>query len=190
MKASNWYFSILFLTLYGCLEPYSPPELALGEDLLVVDGFLTSGSGGEIRLSRTGNLSEENGSIAETGAYIELESEGGNLLPLKEATPGKYVLQVGKPAVGEAYSLRITTSNGKQYKSDFVTLKQTPAIDSVYWAADLTEGEIGIFLSTHDPSGSTRKYSPFVPKSARSRLIYAIKIKKLAKYTPSRTGVS
>jgi hypothetical protein len=57
---------------------------------------------------------------------------------------------------GENYRLKIYTSAGKHYISDFVPFKPTPPIDSLNWQRDTTG--VSIFVNTHDPSGQTRFY--------------------------------
>jgi Domain of unknown function (DUF4249) len=53
--------------------------------------------------------------------------------------------------------LRISGANGESYLSDFAPYKPTPAIDSVNWIFNSTNG-VTIYANTHDPANSTRYY--------------------------------
>jgi Domain of unknown function (DUF4249) len=57
---------------------------------------------------------------------------------------------------GTQYKIVITTAGGKRYTSDLVSVKPTPAIDSVSWTQD-TAG-VHVFVNTHDPANNTRFY--------------------------------
>ncbi len=53
------------------------------------------------------------------------------------------------------YRLKITTSSGEDYASDFVEMKQTPPIDSLSWQQ---QNDVMIYVNTHDPSNNTKYY--------------------------------
>jgi len=54
------------------------------------------------------------------------------------------------------YSLRIVTSNGKIYQSDFLAVKNSPPIDSVNYLVQSNGVQINV--NTHDPAGKTTYY--------------------------------
>jgi hypothetical protein len=54
------------------------------------------------------------------------------------------------------YRLRIKTKNAKEYLSDFVEVKITPAIDSISWKEE--EKGVQIYSNTHDPLNKTIYY--------------------------------
>ena len=55
----------------------------------------------------------------------------------------------------DKYRLKIITASGEQYASDFVEVRQTPAIDSITWQQ---QNDVTIYANTHDPSNSTTYY--------------------------------
>jgi hypothetical protein len=57
--------------------------------------------------------------------------------------------------INQTYRLRITTSSGGQYLSDFATVKQSPPIDSITWQQN--DG-VYIYANTHDATNNTRYY--------------------------------
>jgi hypothetical protein len=54
------------------------------------------------------------------------------------------------------YRLRIRTTDSKEYLSAFVSLIQTPAIDSITWAP--IDNGVQIYVNTHDPANKTWFY--------------------------------
>jgi len=52
--------------------------------------------------------------------------------------------------------LRIKTTAGETYLSDFVPVNVTPPIDSVKWTSDSTG--VQLYVSTHNPANNTRYY--------------------------------
>jgi len=147
---------LLLPLVSSCLQPFNPPEIGGGAGFLVVDGFLNvGGDTTTIRLTRTQNLTDTEIPPAETRAQVTVEGDRGNAYSLREAQPGNYLL-TGVPLTGDGqYRLRIRTSGGREYVSDYVPLKATPPIDSLNW--DAGDG-LQIYVNTHDPAGNTRYY--------------------------------
>ena len=142
---------------FSCKKPYDPPALQVDYKYLVVDGSIVSSldSPTVISLSRTTKLSDSIKNIPEGGASVSVEEKGGAHFPLNEITVGVYK---GVPALlnyNSQYRLRIITNQGDEYLSDFVTVKQTPPIDSVTWEQ---KKDVNIYLNTHDPSSSSKYY--------------------------------
>jgi hypothetical protein len=143
--------------LAGCLQPFQPPEISGGGGFLVVDGFLDLGSDTTlIRLSRTQDLAQEDGPPAEAQAQVTIEGDRGTAYRLTEASGGRYLLLNAQPDPAQQYRLRIRTSNGQEYLSEYVPVKATPPIDSVNWQVG-GEG-VQVYVNTHDPSANTRFY--------------------------------
>ena len=149
----------LLLLFYGCIEPFSPPEVNSDASNLVVDGFLNVGKDtSRIALSRTQNTHVVVAAFKEVGAKISVEGETGEKYSFVEKGGGQYFLapqiynQAGK------YRLRIKTKSGKEYLSEYVAAKKTPAIDSVTYEYDKVRNAIVVKVDTHDPKNQTRFY--------------------------------
>ncbi|WP_168194029.1 DUF4249 domain-containing protein [Pontibacter sp. SGAir0037] len=153
IKAALLFF--LFLVV-GCEEPYLPKVLEMPNAYLVVSGFINTAGSTTINLSYTQNLYEEGVPPVESGARVSVELEDGGQIELYERSPGIYVneLNIGP---GAKCRLKIVTSTGKQYQSEYVEAKQTPAIDRVSWRAD--SDALGIYVSTHDATNKSNYYS-------------------------------
>jgi hypothetical protein len=157
-NASIYIFCFLLLLLAQCRKPYEPAVLVKGDNYLVVDGFINTGTGGvtTIMLSRTKNLTDTVVSIPERNASVSVQSSAGTNYPLLENGDGIYNSAPLQLSANGQYKVIVTTSVNKRYESDLVSARQTPAIDSVTWQQN--ETGVGLFVNSHDPAGNTRFY--------------------------------
>ena len=147
---------LLFLLFEACKEPYFPAIIEAPNSYLVVDGMIKVGGDSTIiKLTRTRNLSDSSTVVTEEGAFVVLEGNQGGYFPFTRLGNGYYGTAPLNLSVNEKFSLKITTSDNKQYQSDLLPVKPTPAIDSVSWVRDTS---ITIRVSTKDPTGNTRFY--------------------------------
>ena len=151
--------TLFFTCLFGCIEPFSPPEVNSDENYLVVDGFLNvGGDTSVIQLRRSQNINVTEIPVIESGATLRVESEKGETYSLTEKSKGVYVLAPQAYNQLTKYRLRIKTKGGNEYLSDFVTVKQTPPVDSLSYRIDEGQNTVVISVNTHDPTNNTRFY--------------------------------
>ncbi|OLY91099.1 protein of unknown function [Cnuella takakiae] len=159
MRYTNiaFYTFILAFALFaaGCVKPYEPPEVLNASSLLVVDGLVQAGGQTTIRLSRTRRLTGGDTAVKETGARLEIEG-GGARYPLTETAAGTYTAAALPLQTGTGYRLLIRTAGGVDAASEFVTVKQTPPIERLYWEQE--DGFASIYIDTRDPQNNTRYY--------------------------------
>jgi len=150
---------VLFLTLLRCRQPYNPSIAPSNLGYLVVDGIIINGQDSTIiNLSRTENISDSNFvPQPEFGAHVTIIGLQGETYPLIEQTGGRYTSPQLNLNYNETYFLKIITSNGKQYISDSISAKQTPAIDSVGWKKN--GSAVQFYVNTHDPLNNTKYYT-------------------------------
>jgi len=148
----------LILTGYlSCKKPFSPKLTSISTNFLAVDGPIISGDSTFIALSRTTSLSDTTQNKAELKAIISVEDDQGKLYPLTETGNGNYVLGVTNFSTARQYRLDIKTTDGKIYQSDFVPMKITPPIDSIYFQQ--TGGSnVAFYVNAHDATNNTRYY--------------------------------
>jgi len=154
----NYTFIILTLLSLAtaCRDPFDPDLPANQANLLVVEGYINTGGGiTTIKLSRTTQLDEIQREVLETGAQLSIEQQNGESFNLSEVEAGKYASDFLNLDKEGTYRLKIRTSNGKEYTSDFVESIVTPEIDEVKW--ERNKG-IDIYVSTHDPNNKTWYY--------------------------------
>ena len=148
----------LLLLLLACTKPYAPPVINTDQNLLVVDGFINAGAGTvtQIALSRTSKLSDTILQKPENDALIEIvEQNNGVRYILQEQQGGIYVSPPLSLNVSKNYRLQIKTTNNQQYASEWVTIKNTPPIDSLTWSQT---SDVLISINTHDPQNNIRYY--------------------------------
>jgi hypothetical protein len=157
-KSEIYYLvSALLAILTCCKHPYQTPATLANNNFLVVNGFINAGTDASttINLTRTQNLADTGRAVAELNASITLESSGGASYSLQSQGNGDYMAGHLNLNTTETYRVKIATSNGSNYVSDFVPVKQTPPIDSLSWKQDK---DVSIYVSTHDPANSTLYY--------------------------------
>lgn len=150
-------YILLIVVLAACKEkfelPYSGPPLGY----LVVEGTINGGVGPtNIRLSRALGLVDSVMTRNETQAMVWVEGENNTQFPLAEVAPGFYQHAQLSLQQGEKYRLRIQTSDGKAFHSDFIEYKKTPDIDAISW--ERNDQGVQLYINTHDDTESTHYY--------------------------------
>lgn len=152
-------FLASLFTVIGCVEPFSPPEVNSDEGYLVIDGFLNIGSDtSRIELSHTQNTNAQTSIITEPGAKVTVEGEKGETYTFTEKGNGSYYLPPYAFNTAQKYRLRVKTRVGGEYLSDFVEVKNTPAIDAIEGKIDTRQDAMVMQVNTHDATNSTRFY--------------------------------
>ena len=151
-------FFYIIILIAGCKEAYNPHLKNAGYNYFVVEGNIVTGDDSTlIHLTRTVDVSDTSVVQPELNATVKIEDENGGIYQLQEEGNGFYFSAPLNINPGENYRLHIFTSNGKEYASDYVPVKQTPPIDSVSWKLD-NDGGVAIYVNTHDATGSTQYY--------------------------------
>ncbi|HVW96082.1 MAG TPA: DUF4249 domain-containing protein [Mucilaginibacter sp.] len=157
-KWRSFIFAILVLAL-SCRKPYEPKAIveANSTPLLVVEGFINSGNDSTIiKLNRTVKLSGSTSVNPELGATVTIEGDDNSSRQLTTEPRGIYVSPGLNLDPSRNYRLKIRTSNGKEYASDFVPVLVAPAIDSLSYKVK-SDG-VDIDINTHDTKNATRYY--------------------------------
>jgi len=152
-------YLLAMMALVNCKTPYDPPLKAIQSNSLVVEGFIDGAAPTVIKLSRTRMISAGDTARVknELCAKVFVVDDQQNRYALVETGGGLYssnvVLNLNP---GNPYRLYINTGDNKEYVSDFVDYKQSPAIDSVGWK--LKNDGIQFYVNTHDENNATRYY--------------------------------
>jgi len=147
----------LVLALAGCTDPYMPDVIGTPPSYLVVDGFINSRGVSTFKLSRTYGIASAATPPTETRATAYVEEEGGPRYLLREGTTkGTYASDPLVLNTAKQYRLHLNTVAGKEYASDFVPAKITPAIDTVAWRAG--NAGLTVYVSSHDATNATQYY--------------------------------
>lgn len=167
------YCFIFFVALcISCKKPYDAPAVTTDYKYLVVEGVINANPGGitSIQLSRTKRLSDTTIINPELNAQVILEADNGATFMLNAGVE-KGIYQSAALSLNKLvkYRLRINTSDGKQYASSFVPVKNSPNIDSVTWEQDK---DVSIFVYTNDPQNSTQYYRWDYTETWQYRAVY------------------
>jgi hypothetical protein len=145
------------LVITGCKDHYEIELRPSDRSLLVVEGFLNKGHTSSFRLSRTVDLSESISLKPELQAWLMVEGKDNSSAAFAEMGNGFYEASLGFLEIGKEYRLRIRTSDGREYLSTYVEVKDNPAIDSVSWR-HVEDNAVRVYVSTHDPANKTHYY--------------------------------
>jgi len=125
----------LLLLLTSCIERYYPESDDIFTGTLAINAALTNLVGTQtIQISRSDGLLYPE-FIPESSCVVELENQSGELLSFSEASPGYYSVNVpeGFMHIGDQYMLRVLTSDGNVYLSDYSQLHPPTAIHKIYY---------------------------------------------------------
>jgi len=158
MRIARWsWVFLLAMIIFGCVEPYDPPLDNEDINLLVVDGFLNvTDDSATVSLSRTLPVKSTDDLPRESGAQVWIENDEGAVFMLAELTPGVYQGYIPGAETQAGYRVSIRTANNREYASAFVSVIETPAIDSITYTAT-TDG-LEIAVNTHDETNLSKNY--------------------------------
>jgi hypothetical protein len=147
----------IFFIVISCKKPFTPELVSDNSRYLVIEGVISGSSDSTfIRLSRTKKVDTLRTIYAETGAQLDVESDANATFNLTEIRPGIYAAAPLALDASRKYRLRIKTTDGKQYLSEFIAVKNAPSIDSVGFSAK-SDG-VQIYVNSHDAANATRYY--------------------------------
>ena len=147
---------ILLVTLLGqCKDKYISPYTPTSTGYLVVDGYISGNSPTQFVLSRSIPLPGDSALPYENNAMVQVEGSDNSTYALTGEGNGVYADSVTLNAQLQ-YRLRIRTSAGAEYLSDFVPFRPTPQIDSISYGP--VTGGVDIYANTHDATNATRYY--------------------------------
>src|SRR5476649_989228 len=139
---------VCILVMSSCKKPYLPPVINAPGAYLVVEGVIAGGAPTTIKLSYTVNLSNTTVANPASKAVVSVENDQNGTYQLTETTPGTYVLAGLGLDNSRKYRLRIKTADNKQYLSDFVSVVNSPSIDSIGY--QIANNGLNIYSNTHD----------------------------------------
>lgn len=147
--------SVLLFSL-SCKKPFEHDAISDSATLLVVEGTINQGGLTNIMLSRTLKLSDKSVVQMEKGAKVQVEGSNNSILALTESAAGVYTLPATTFNATLQYRLRIKTIAGKEYLSDLMSVRTTPAIDSLNWRRE--RDGVGLYIDAHDSNNNTKYY--------------------------------
>lgn len=155
------YFLLIFLlsliVFIACKDPYMPELRNLNKNILVVEGYIDGSNGTNILLSRVKSLGEADTAFQKfvEDASVTIEDNQGNKFPLANTGHGNYK---GNYNLNKAnkYHLIISTSDQKNYVSEFVEYKISPPIQSISYKIEKDGARF--YVSTQDYNNKSTFY--------------------------------
>jgi len=162
-KVNNSLILLLFgFVLCRCIDPFNP-NIKGNESHLVVDALITNENRSyTVRLFRTTATQNED-PVMVSNATVTISDQDEKTYYLAETSNGLYksdsLIFLGQ--TGNAYTLNITTSDGKEYKSETGIMYPVSPIDNIYYIKDqeflnnnteVLEG-LRIFLNSENSNG-------------------------------------
>jgi hypothetical protein len=178
------FYVILIICCDGCVQEYITPVKPTGDNYLVLEGTINSGPGAAtLTLSRTTNL-DVTGQQFEQHAEISVQADDSTSFTLTETSPGSYTANDLNLDSAKKFRLKIKTSNGEIYASDFVPVIPNPPIDSISY--EQTSEGLPIYIHTHNSQNNTHYYKWQYTETWEYHSAYLSKLKYVI--TPEPTG--
>ena len=155
MRKLKIFVWVIFLAL-ACKKPFTPVLNQSPNRYLVIEGIISGNDSTFIKLSRSKNVDTLRTIITERNAQVTIENDASGSFPLIETKAGTYAAGPLNLDNSHKYRLRIKTTDGKEYLSDFVVLKSAPPIDTVGFTAQ--GSGVQIYVNAHDDNNATRYY--------------------------------
>jgi uncharacterized protein YneR len=146
---------IALIPVMGCKEPYDPSLETGAQDFLIVEGFINTEGVTSIQLSRSLKLAEAGFIKPENGASLQIEGDDNTAYPLIFREKGLYQSAELDLEPGNKYRLRIRTSGGSEYLSDYSESRPSPDME-VTW--DQQADGIRVYANAEDPTGQAKYY--------------------------------
>jgi len=140
----------------ACRQPYDPPVNSSNKTYLVVEANLNPQGATTISLTRTFGLDRNTTVRGELNAQVSVEGKDNTTRSMTSIGNGRYTSNNLNLIINNEYRLRIKTTDGKEFLSDYVKAKKTPVIDSIGWEKE-QEG-LRIYANTKDVTNATRYY--------------------------------
>ena len=140
-----------------CTKPYNPTVVAGPNNYLVVEGNINTGTDSTIiQLSHTTNIASGITSAAVSDATVSIQDNQNGTYRLTSEGNGAYNSGLIYLDPTRTYRINITTSDGKNYISDYVPSTSPPPIDSIGFF--IKSNGIQLYVNTHDPKNATHYY--------------------------------
>jgi hypothetical protein len=154
------YIIIFAFCMVSCREKYTPELKSSDKSALVVEGFLNAGNGPTtITLTRSYGVNSSGVIPRVTGAQVTVEGNNSTTFSLIETGAGTGVYRNPQLTLltDKQYRLRIRTTGGKEYLSDYVPVKLSQPIDSINWKWE--NNGVMVYANTHDATNNSRYYT-------------------------------
>jgi Domain of unknown function (DUF4249) len=145
-----FYFFILGISLFSCIDPFDP-QIKQGGDKLIVDAFISSDPGPENRviLSWSEPFNEDTAALAHpSSAKVYLTDQAGQRTDFAEKSFGRFLPTLNSFAakIGSTYTLHVELADGKKYISTPEKILKPMPIDTAYLELKEKTNDLGVAI--------------------------------------------
>lgn len=156
-KYSLWICLLMAAITSTCKKPFNPAVVNAPNSYFVVEGVINNGNDSTIvKLSKTVNISSSTQTSGVDNCTVQVEGQQGATYQLLAQGNGYYMLPQLNLDAAKKYRLHITTSDWKEYASDYVEVRKTQPIDSIGFV--VKNNQLQIYANTHDATNNSRYY--------------------------------
>ena len=151
---------LIFLFLAdSCIYPFEPEGIDQTSGILVIEGDIIAGGESQFKVSVSQELDDKK---APKTVYYQLiiENDEGDELTAEPSRTGVTLLDTKSVEIGKEYRVHVKTLDSKgvtkeQYYSEWLEVKQAPAIDSISFFPDEEREAMYFYISTHGDDTQT-----------------------------------
>jgi hypothetical protein len=137
MHRTKFIVSLFFLAMISvaCIKQYIPEIADTDTSKYVVNGEVNNESGYQkVSISKSSPLKEP-GYVAVPNCYVVIIDNDGNNFVMNDQGDGNYLVFINPVDIipGSAYKVDIITPDGMHLVSDYDSVSNSPAVDSVYF---------------------------------------------------------
>src|SRR3569833_3338616 len=123
-------FILSLILMQACKKPFTPSvNKSDNNRFLVIEGTISGNDSTFIKLSRTKKVATLRTVFPESDAQVTIERDANNIYPLVEKVAGTYNKTPKNKKTTQKNHQHKKTTKKKEYVSDFVIVKNAPAID-------------------------------------------------------------
>ncbi len=152
---------VISLTIIkSCITPFEPEGVASIDNMIVIEGNIIQNDTTKVMVSRSLALGQENkiDYIAKASVWVESD-KGIKYTAKEEKKSGKIQYLINTKGIDPSLEYKlVVTTGGRRYESDFVTIRKTPAIDSIGYTINRDSTGLTFYVNTHDAQNQTWYY--------------------------------
>ncbi len=152
---------IFLLFVASCITPFEPKGVDAIDNMLVIEGDIIVNDTTIVTVSFSQSLNNTKSISYVMNALVWVESENGTKYNSSFALFNSHrVYKINTVGLNpnDKYKLCVTLSNGKKYETDFLSVYQTPPIDSVGYHVNMDDKSATFYVNTHDSQYNTKYF--------------------------------
>jgi len=156
----NIFFFLITIVLFSACTEVIEVELKESDIQIVIEGILKDDSTQMVKISKSGNFTQNTGFEKVSNAIVRIEDESGNIWDLNETESGLYEA-INNVISGKTYKLSVE-SEGEQYEAQSFLFApvalDTISVESFGPGGGGPNGRLTLFVGLNDPGVAENFY--------------------------------